>query len=116
MARVNNIQTDLQNVGTIEALRRFVGAALNSIVLQMNGKLDIVDNLRASGPLNVSIPSANTPVKIVHNLNRDPIGYWVVGQDAAVSVYYPSQAVYPWTPQQIYLSASGAVNLTIFVI
>lgn len=116
VARVNNIQTDLQNVSTIESLRRFVGAALNSIVLQMNGKLDVVDNLRAFGPVQVFFSSTNTPTKVVHGLGRQPLGYWLIQQDAAGSVFVPDQDMYPWTPTQIYLSSSAIMNVSVFII
>jgi len=115
MARVNNIQTDLQNVSNVQALRRFVGAALNSIVLQLNGKLDIVDNLRASGPISVSFSSANEPVKIIHGLARQPVGYWLIKQDFSGSVYVPNEVVYPWNSGQIYLSSSAIMNVSLFV-
>lgn len=116
MARVNNVQYDLQNVTQTQVLARFVGAAFNSILLQLNGKLDFGDNIRCSGPLTVGFTTSSDPVKIPHSLGRQPLGYLVIQQDAAASIYSPNQNMYPWNATQIYLSASAAVNAQIFVI
>lgn len=115
MARINNIQTNLQSVLDIPALRRFVGAALDSMVTQLNGKLDFGDNIRCVGPLSVVL-SGTDPVKVPHTLGRQPLGYLVIQQDAGQTIYAPNQVMYPWTPTQIYLVATGSVNAQVFVI
>lgn len=116
MARVNNIPTNLQSLKEVPNLARFTSAAIDSIVSQVNGKLDFVDNVRVSGPLAVAFTTPNVAVKVIHFLGRQPVGYLVIGQDAAASIYFPSLVTFPWTSTQIYLSASAIVNAQVFVL
>lgn len=116
MARVNNIQTDLQNVKDVPTLARFVGSALASLLAQFNGKVDVGDNIRASGPFTIGFLSANTAIKIPHSLARPPIGYWVMQQDAVGSIYSPNQVTFPWNDSQIYLAASAPMTAVVYVL
>lgn len=110
MARVNNISTLIQGVNSIEGLRRFVANALDSILTQFNGKLDFGDNVRTFGPVSIEF-TGTLPTKVNHGLGRTPIGYFIVGLDAAAIIYNPDRTSFPWTDTQIFLQSNTA-NIT----
>lgn len=97
-------------------------AILQSIVRKLNGKLSLGDGVAGTiagnfdgEPLDVYFPSANTPVTIRHTLNRVPVGYWVVRQDRACSVY--DAADQSWSEQTLRLwsdVAGASVKLLLF--
>lgn len=107
MGRVNNISTLIQGVETIADLRRFLANAMDSILTQLNGKLDFGDNIRTFGPTNVLF-STTLPTKINHGLGRTPIGYFVTSLDAAAIIYVPNQTSFPWTDTQVFLQSNTA--------
>lgn len=113
MAKVNHIKTDLQNVATLEDLRRYTALALNGILAQFNGKIDFGDNVRTSGPIAISFVTPNATVSVNHTLGRTPIGYFVSGQDAAGSVLLANQA--SWTANTVFLTASAAMNAQVML-
>lgn len=55
----------------------------------------------------------DTEFAVTHNLNRIPVGYWVVRQDKAASFYDSGTA---WTTTKIFLKCSVAtVTISIYV-
>lgn len=108
MARINNTQPGLQNVATIEELKRFTAMTLNAIIDQFNGKVDFGDNIRTSGPLDVAFVTPGVAVKVNHTLGRTPVGYLVSSQDAAGNILRPATPA--WNATSIFLSASSAMN------
>lgn len=116
MARITNISTLIQGIKTIDDLRRFVASALDSILTQLNGKLDFGDNIRTFGPVTVTF-SNTLPMKINHGLGRTPIGFFVTYLDRAAIIYVPNQTSFPWTDTQVFLqsnTASAVANIMVF--
>jgi len=74
---------------------------------EFNGKLDFGDNIRSFGPVTAEF-SNTLPTKINHGLGRTPIGYFVVGLDAAAIVFNPDRTSFPWTDTQIFLQSDTA--------
>ncbi len=115
MARVNNISTAVQNVKTLEDLRRYVASALDAIVAQFNGKLDFGDNIRSFGPVSILVNSA-APTKVIHGLGRVPQGYIATSMDIVNVLTTPDKTLYPWTSTQLFVQglADGTVEILIF--
>lgn len=103
--------TLLQNVKTLEELRRFVTFSLEEIKRTVNGRLRFKANLRATGPLTVALTTAESAV--AHNLGVVPTGFLVVGLSANAVVFNGTKA---WTGDTIYLRASTTVTATLYVI
>lgn len=114
MAKVTNALPDVQNCKSIEELRRFTAAALNAILLQLNGKLDFGDNIRTSGPLPVVL-SGTAPTKVFHTLNRVPQGIITTSIDGANVVITPDKTLYPWTSTQLFVQGISDGNAEILV-
>src|SRR6267378_3312376 len=85
---------------TKESLRAFVGmlkSIYQNLTLVINGSLGFGDGTNSdniSGSwINVVAPVApNTDFTVNHNLNRLPVGYWVMQKDRACDVYTGSVA------------------------
>lgn len=116
MAKVNNVQTMLQNVATWEDARRYVSEALTSILTQFNGKIDFGDNIRSAGPITVSFPNSSAVLAVSHSLGRIPTGYIILTQSAAGNVLVPAGANYAWTSSFMFLQASAAMNVTFYAV
>jgi hypothetical protein len=77
---------------------------LNLVTDNIDGNFDVISDTGL----------ADTQFTVTHNLNRQPIGYFVIRQSKAGSFYDSGTA---WTTTQIFLKCSGAnVAATIFVI
>lgn len=115
MGRINNISTAVQSVQTLEDLRRYVAAALEAIVIQINGKLTFGQNVQTFGPVTASFDSI-TPTKIIHGLGRVPQGYIVTSVDSINILTKPDVTLYPWTSTQIFLTgfAPGNADVLLF--
>lgn len=113
MARVT--LDKVQDVDSLEDLRRFTSKSFEALVTQFNGKTDFKDNIRADGPILVSFTSTN-PKNITHGLGRTPVGIILLGQSAAGSVITPSKTVYLWSETQIFLQVSAPMNISIYVV
>lgn len=116
MSRVTQI-AQLQSAPSIEELRRFTTMAIAAIIAQVNGRLDFVDNVRASGPLPVSFPIAGVTISVPHSLGRTPVGYIVLTQDVAGNVILPPEGTSNWNPTHIFVQASSNdLNVSLMLI
>lgn len=99
-----------------EEFSRFVSTWADQISTIVNGQLEFISNIRAAGLYNVTFQSA-TDVQIVnHSLGIVPRGTLTVKQTAAITIYAPPTAQYNWTNTQIFLQASGAGTVSLYVI
>lgn len=113
MARVT-ILPGLSQVKSWEDLRRFTSMVIEAIASEVNGKLDIGQNLRTSGPHSVTFASASDVQALPHTLNRVPQGIMVINLNSAIVVYQPASPA--WSANTIYLQASGAGTATLYVV
>lgn len=113
MAKIT-ILPGLSNVKSWEDLRRFTSMVVEAIASEVNGKLDIGTNLRASGPHSVSFASSSDVQAVPHTLNRVPQGFIVINLDSVITVYQPAAPA--WLASTIYLRASGAGTATLYVV
>lgn len=91
---------------------RYITRFLTQVAEAMNNNLSFVDNFNAS---TVAVPfsTANTDTAVLHGLGRVPVGYIVIGQNAAMSVYDGASAN---TTSLLYLrsSAVGTARLLVY--
>lgn len=112
MARVL-ISDLLQNLKDIEEVKRFLSIAIQKILQQINGSLEFVQNVKASGPHDVTLVSGSV-VKVDHGLGQTPQGYLVISQSAAFTIF---KATSPeWDSGSIYLNASGSGTAKVLII
>lgn len=107
MGRINNISTLVQSIKTLPELARFVASALDNILTQVNGRLTFGDNIQSFGPTVVTFTDTS-PLRVVHGLGRQPLGFIVTGLDRAAVIYYPNKTSFPWTSEQVYLQSDTA--------
>ena len=107
---------DVSNVENWKDLRRFTAIGFERFLLELNGGLNLVDNIFASGPFEVTFASASDVQQVNHGLGVVPTGYLVVKLNAAITVYQPSGTANAWQSDKIFLQSSGAGTATIFVI
>lgn len=114
MARVRlyNVFSNLK----VEDFMRFVSAFLGSLVDEFNGKIDFVQNIRASGIHSVTFTSGSDIQSVDHKLGRVPSGWLLINLSTTGSIFKPSGAQYEWTSSTIYLQASNSTVAQIYVI
>ena len=95
-------------------LRRFSSMVIDAIVGEVNGRIDFVDNIRASGPHAAIFLSSSSVATITHNLNRVPSGFLVINLNTGISVFKPASP--EWSDTKIYLQASGAGTASVYVL
>lgn len=108
------IRPGMSNLKEWEELRRFTSMGFESLVDEVNGRLDFVANIRASGPHTVTFQTSADIMTITHNLGKVPQGFLMIDLNAGEVVYRPISPV--WTAQKAYLQASGAVTATVLII
>lgn len=101
----------VSNVTSLEDLKRYVSQTLDLVVNEINGRLIFGENIRGQ-ILTVPFPTPNIDVTIPHQLNRVPDGYFLVGSNAAMSLYDASSAS---NGQNAYLRSSSAGTARIFL-
>lgn len=99
--RVSNF--DPANISDPVDFQRIVSIVLRDLVLIVNGGLQFSDNFQ-SKILTVEFTTANTEVRVDHNLSRIPTGYLVLKLSAAAIIYDGSTAN---TNQNAFLKASA---------
>jgi hypothetical protein len=92
-----------------EEIPRYVSILASDIIAQVNGGLDFATNFNQK-TVTATFSSANTDTAIQHNLGRVPVGYFSIGQTAALIVYNGTS---PSTSSVIYLRASAAGSATL---
>lgn len=94
---------DLQNVKTLEDLKRYVTIFLGQVSDAINGKISVVDNIRGQ-IIAVTFPVANVTVQVAHTLGATPVGYLAISADSALSLYDGDS---PNSKQFAYLKSSA---------
>ena len=106
----------VSNVRTVVDLSRYVSSFLELLVPVINGGIEFGTNIRSQGPIPFTVTTASEVVKISHTLGFVPSGYILNYQTTSAVIYAADSAAYPWTPKEIYLTASAAVagRVTLF--
>ncbi len=114
MAKVTFIPT-FNYVDDTKKLSDLIAGFLGQLTSEFNGQLDFGTNIRSSALMGVTFLSSSIVVPVTHSLRTIPSGILMMKQDAAGSVYAPTGAQYAWTSRQIYLQASAAMNVSLYV-
>ena len=85
MSRVNR-SAEIQNLTTLDDVKRFVNSWLTNITDNINGNLEFDINLRTT-TVTVVFVQANVDVGIFHGLNKSPNGYFKASSSAALTLY-----------------------------
>lgn len=109
MGRIDS-PDNLASVRSWEELREYVARFFRRADLELNGRLDFVDNIRAAGPFTVTLMPAQDTV-IRHGLSVVPLGVLPIEQAIAASVLTQSK-----TTESITLRGSATFAVTLFVI
>lgn len=104
---------EIDNVPGAEAKIRYIQLFLNNVLEQINGNLEITENLKIKLQI-VKFTSANVNKAIPHGLGVVPQGYIVCGKSAASVEVYDGTVVS--TKNLIYLrsAAVGTANILFF--
>lgn len=94
-----------------DEFRRIVSILLNAITSILNGGAVFSDNFSQSTQ-SVTFGAANTEVTVNHNIGRIPVGYLVLGNDSAATIYNGTTA---FSAQAIFLRASAPCTATIML-
>lgn len=95
---------DCSNVTSWEDLRKFSSTALQDIISQVNGNIDLLDNCNTVH-IGVTFMAGNTETKFNHMLDRVPTGYIVTELSANMVLF---KGATPNTSSLIYLQSSAA--------
>lgn len=98
MAKLRN-QINVSNLETIDDLSRFVSVVFDELYNQINGKLQITQNIQFV-TVNASFPAANTQYAFAHDLGVVPTYYIAVTNPTGGVVYAGTT---PFTLNNIYL-------------
>lgn len=77
---------DLQNVKTLDDLKRYVTIFLGQVSDAINGKISVSDNIRAQTVF-VTFAVSATTYAVPHTLNSTPVGYLLIGANSPLSLY-----------------------------
>lgn len=80
MAKVQ-ASTEITNLQGQAEITKYIQLALQDIVAQVNGELEVTNNLKMN-VVSVRFPEANKDVTIEHGLNKVPTGYIVVSRNS----------------------------------
>jgi hypothetical protein len=117
MGRIN-IFSDFSNLKGVTELGRFLSAFTQKLVQEINGRLELVENVRASGPHSVYFPNNTTIVGVTHTLGKVPVGWLEVNRSDFFTLSHPTTPQYAWTEKQVFLlcQAAGGGSATIYLI
>ena len=102
-----------------------VDTDLNALFLAMQGRIrfgdggdgDRGENLSGQFQSFTSHATANTEFSVAHTLGSVPVGYLVLGQDKAGSLYQLSGTGTAWTSSAIYFKCSvSSVTFLVFLL
>ena len=102
---------NLSNTKTVEDVSRYYSIVLDEIKGIINGNVSFAENIQCSR-ITATFVSAGAEIIVNHALGLAPTGYFVVGRDAAITVY---DGTTPWTDKYISLRAGGAGTATVLV-
>lgn len=77
--------------------------AIKDIKQVLLGRVTFFDNIQASGPVEVTVSTADTEFEIDHNLGRIPLAFFAYGENMATIIYASDTA---WTANKIFLKSS----------
>jgi len=80
------VPQNITNSETLEDLRKYTGQILDQVVIAINGKISLNENLD-SAILSVEFPSANLTIAAKHTLGRVATNYILVGSSAPMSLF-----------------------------
>lgn len=95
---------------------RFLANYIESLTQEFNGRIEFQTNIRSSPLLEVVFANSSDIQEISHNLGFVPRGTLNVKLNADANVYAPVGAQYTWTSEKIYLQASAAVTVKLYII
>jgi len=122
ITKISNYGGSIKDEKKVEALIKDFNSDLLRIVLCLNGRVrfgtgedgTVGENIQGEFQVYTSNGSANTEDTIAHTLGSVPIGYIVLKQDKASSVYTGTTA---WSDSNIYLRQTGtSVTTTLFLL
>lgn len=102
---------NVSNITEPKEFQRMASILLGNMISVLNGGIVFADNFN-SNVQSVTFDSANTEVRIEHNLGRVPTGYLPLNLSAASSIYNGASAN---TTQFVFLRASAPVTTTIML-
>lgn len=105
---------DVSQVKGLEELKKFTAMNFKTIVNEINGRLNFVQNVEAAGPYEVEFLNGTDVVNVKHSLGRVPAGFLVISLDSGIVVFKPATSV--WTSLQIQLQATAAGIAQIYVV
>lgn len=103
--------TDIDRLSNTDDVKRYVSIALDNISQVLNNGIFFADNFNAK-LLTITFAAANTEQVVMHGLGRTPLGYFSVGQTAALTIYDGSSEN---TSSLLYLKASATGTCRLWV-
>lgn len=76
----------LSNVEAIADIKKFVSIFQDQVITAINGNISFSDNVFAK-LVNFTFPGANKTIGVAHGLGNLPAGYFLVGSNAALSLF-----------------------------
>lgn len=110
-----NASPFLDNLTTLDALKRFITVFSRNVQEAVNGNLSFSDNFNAV-QLSVTFSGSGVDTVVEHQLDRVPVGYLVLRSTSPLIVYDGSQPTRVLTKTFVTLraSASGQCTLLLF--
>jgi len=78
--------SDLQNIKSLDDLKRFVSIFCGQVQDAFSGKISVTDNIRAQ-IISVTFAIGATTYTIPHTLGAVPVGYVLIGANSPLSLY-----------------------------
>lgn len=100
----------IQSVTSLDDLRRFTDQGFQNLYRFMNGNVGFTDNVQCSIVDTVLNQTTST---IPHNLNKVPIGFLVLNQNADANVW---SGPFAWTDSNVYLVASTTLTVKLAIL
>lgn len=114
MARLK-IFNAFSNLTPVEFVR-YCSAFIADLLKEFNGNIQFQKNIKSSDLVTVSFSGSSDVQSVSHTLGSVPRGTLIIRYSAAQNVYKPSGAQYEWTNGTIYLQASGAIDVDLYII
>lgn len=102
---------DTSNLKTYDEFSRFAARIFDEIQTILNSGITFSDNFKA-GSVTASFTSTNTELVVLHGLSRIPVGYILIGSDAAMDVYDSGTAN---TDTALFLKSNATGNARLLV-
>lgn len=106
-----SFSTNLDGVQNIKELVPWISQAFRNILIGLNGKLTIFDNVTPD-LVTVVFPTANVEVSVPHTLGVIPMGYFPTKKTVSMVIYDGATTN---TENRIYLKSSAAGTAKIWL-